>query len=531
MRAAILQLMAASAGTLAVIAAPSCTTTCEETGTCGTYSPDEPDTGGSAGSAGKGGASGSTSGGGSAGLGGASGASGTGGSDGGSGGEGGEGPDPCDPLAPDDGCAIGDPDGIYVAPSGSNAAEGTREAPFETITEAIEHAAGTGRTIYVCNGAFDEHLEVSEGGLVIRGGYDCPSATTTGWIYRASERPRVRPPETGYALHVAGVDGLTISDFELVARDADEPGASSVTVFVNASENVSFERTRIVAGNGVDGASGAREGSNHNTGNLDGNGAIGAAGGQAEPCVCGDGSTSTGAAGGAGGLTPTAGAPGLPNYGMGGGTRGEASTLTSACTNGGLGASAPSRMDANGASEVGTIAATGWVPGGGTDGTNGQPAQGGGGGGGGGGLGGKGGGGGGACGGCGGKGGPAGGGGGGTIGLLALDSYVTLDGASAIETGNSGNGGAGAASEPGQNGGTGGNRDGQGCLGGNGGKGAAGGAGGGGAGGVSVGILSKGGAITADGVTFTIGDAGIAGRGGGADNDGVAGLSADTLEL
>jgi hypothetical protein len=74
-------------------------------------------------------------------------------------------------------------------------------------------------------------------------------------------------------------------------------------------------------------------------------------------------------------------------------------------------------------------------------------------------------------------------------------------------------------------------QDGAGCPGGNGGKGAAGAAGGGGAGGVSVGILSKGGTITADDVTFTLGSEGAAGQGGGASNDGVDGAAEQTLVL
>ena len=127
---------------------------------------------------------------------------------------GGTGPDPCDPLAPEDGCALDDPDGIYVAPTGDDTYSGAKDAPFETITEAITQAAGSGKTIYVCNGLFPEQLEISDDGLVIRGGYECPGPSTTGWLYQAGTRARVRPAEPGYALHVTGVTGLVMSDID-----------------------------------------------------------------------------------------------------------------------------------------------------------------------------------------------------------------------------------------------------------------------------------------------------------------------------
>jgi hypothetical protein len=527
--------MAVSAGTLGAIAMPSCTSTCEEEGNCGDYKPDDA-TGGKAGASGSGG---SGARGGSGGRGGSSGAGGRGGTGGeggdsgagGAGGEGGMGPDPCDPENPVAGCGVTDPDGIFVAPSGDDAASGAIDAPFETITKAINEAAGTGRTIYVCNGTYDEHLVVSDDGLVIRGGYTCPSAGTTGWLYEAGSFARIRPADPGYALHLRTIEGFTASDLDFASRDAVTPGESSVAVFAATSTAVRFARTRIVAGNGADGEDGARAGSNHSGGTLDGGPAMGSTGGAANSLECPDGSTTVGAAGGTGGPTPLSGAAGLPDYGTGGGTLGAAGGAVTDCTNGGSGSPAPARMDALGASAYGSIDATdGWLPDAGGDGLNGQPGQGGGGGGGDVGVS-KGGGGGGAAGGCGGTGGPGGTGGGGSIGLLALDSDVTFDALSTIETGDAGSGGSGDAGEVGQNGGVRGTQDGAGCPGGNGGKGASGAAGGGGAGGVSVGILSKGGTISAMEVTFTLGAEGAAGQGGGAGNDGADGVAENTLVL
>ena len=271
----LLRLAAVSTSTLVTaVSLTKCQSTCEERGDCDTYSGEGgsssggSSSGGSSGTSGTGGAKGGTGGTGATSGTGAGGASGTGGDGGeggvdGEGGMGGSGPDACDPLAPEDGCAINDPDGIYVAPTGDDTYSGEKGAPLETITEAISQGRGTGKTIYVCNGAFDEHLEISDDGLVIRGGFECPSTSTPGWLYQAGLRARVRPSTPGYALRVSSIDGLVMSDVHLASRNATQPGESSVAVFVTSSENVSFERLRIFAGNGMNGANAVLVGSNH----------------------------------------------------------------------------------------------------------------------------------------------------------------------------------------------------------------------------------------------------------------------------
>ncbi|HVR19814.1 MAG TPA: hypothetical protein VMS65_08960, partial [Polyangiaceae bacterium] len=451
------RLAALSTSTLVTaVGLTKCQSTCEERGDCDTYSGEAgSSSGGKGGAGGTGGAKGGTGGNGATAGTGAGGASGTGGDGGeggvdGEGGMGGSGPDPCDPLAPEDGCAIDDPDGIYVAPIGDDTSSGEKDAPLETISEAISQARGTGKTIYVCNGAFDEHLAISDDGLVIRGGFECPSTSSAGWLYQAGVRARIRPSAPCYALRVSSVDGLVMADIDLASRNAAAPGESSVAIFVTSSQNVSFERLRIFAGEGMNGAGAVLAGSNHTTMMLGGNDASGANGGEGTICTCGDATTTTGGAGGKGGLTPTGGGPGLPAHGSGGGEAGIAGKACAMGGGGGDGAPAINRSDAPGAATLGSISASaGWVPASGSSGLNGEPGQGGGGG-----TGASlavnvGGGGGGACGGCGGKGAPAAAGGGASIALLALSSAVSLDASSLIQTSDAGSGGAGTGAEPG----------------------------------------------------------------------------------
>jgi hypothetical protein len=384
-------------------------------------------------------------------------------------------------------------------------------------------AASSGAPVYVCSGTFDEHVLVSDDGLSLHGGFACPEPGES-WIYDSSQRARIAPTTAGYALHVSGALGLSVSDLELESPNATMPGESSIAVFVTRSSDVALTRLRITAGDGVSGVSGTRVESNQGTTSVGGNNASGNIGGLAKVCVCVDETMSVGGGGGKGGLTPMGGEAGSPDLDGGrAGTPGACNTVGT----GGNGNDATPPPDGTGAMTHGTLTASGWTPAHGNPGANGPPGQGGGGG-----AGATtGGGGGGACGGCGGRGGGAGTGGGGSIGLAAVRSTVVLDTVT-ISTGTAGTGGAGIEGEMGQDGGPGGTKTSLACNGGNGGRGANGAAGGGGAGGISVGILfTPDSTVTrTDSTNF---DIGVAGAGGpaatGSDNAGVPGVEVETL--
>jgi len=495
-------------------------------GTSGSGSGGKAGTGGKAGSGGGGGGKGGTAGNAGGGTGGDAGASGGGAESGagGAGGEGGKGDPPppiCDPSAPIAGCVADPENGIFVSPTGNDSNDGTPSSPLATINAAIDRAASRPAPIFICSGTFDESVVVTDDDLALHGGFACPTGGAP-WVYDEDERPLISPTDPGYALQVTDVNGLTLSDLELRSAHATAAGASSIAVFVSGSDAVTLTRVHITAGDGANGASAMAPVSNHTTADQTGKDAVLTEGGEATPCACGDATASIGASGGDGGLSPTAGGAGTPD--QGGGQPGAVGSCATVGT-GHDGGSAPNESDADGANLLGTLGTSGWTPAAGASGLTGEPGQGGGGG--------AavtaGGGGGGACGGCGGTGGGAGKGGGASIGLVAVMSNVTLV-ASFITTGDAGRGGDGIAGELGQGGGVKGNGVGSACDGGNGGKGGNGGAGGGGAGGISVGVLHTGDStVTAD-VTFELGMAGPAGTGGGANNNGIAGVAENELQ-
>ena len=408
----------------------------------------------------------------------------------------------CDPLGDTSGApeCVADAYALFVdATGGSNGNKGTRSAPLRTIEAASSIDALAGRPrIYVCGTEpYVESVSLPVN-VSLFGGFACSS-----WKYSGA-RPAITPVGAGYALRIDNsVKAVVVADVDLGSKDAEGDGASSIAVFVSSSK-ATFRRVSITAGKGVR-SDVAATSTNYSATPTVGNATTTPQGGDSKVCACavrggslggkGGGKMATGAAGGVEPFVPgQVGAPGSGGVScMGGGTG--AFGLA-----GGSGGKAPSLR--------GTLAATGWTPGRGSDGAPGDPGAGGGGGGGGT----TNGGGGGGCGGCGGNGAVGGKAGGASIAMALFESEVTLFGAT-LTTAPGGNGADGGVGEVGAQGGVGG--VGSPCRGGDGGRGAGGGGGGGGPGGLSVPVLRQGGSFKQDATSLlTAGIDGLPGGGG-----------------
>lgn len=447
-------------------------------------------------------------------------------------------PVPCSVGAFTEGCTLASDAGIFVSPAGSDENAGSSAVPLASITAAIEKARSGSRVrpIFVCSATYREHPEIHNDGYSLHGGFACPDDSDDAWVYDSAERAKIAPDTRGVALRVRDIAGLRVSDLEFQAANGAAPGDSSIAVFVSNAVDVRFDRVRMVAGDGVDGAEGTvEEFSYAEQETRNGNSTDSAAGGLVkDSCSCPGGGTTTGGQGGLGGVGPQSGSPGTPLT-LDGGLAGD---VTLACASGGSGGDGVDGDALNptargfGAQEPGALTNLGWVPQTGGAGDAGVPGQGGGGGAGKAGTG-IGGGGGGACGGCGGNGAKGGGGGGASVALLVHQSDVSVRSARLV-SGTAGDGGQGIAGQEGQPGGIRGSGSGDGCDGGKGGKGAEGGASGGGAGGLSVGILWKGdlAPTVSDDTAIEPGESGLGGVGGAPlENDGIRGASDDILRL
>jgi len=423
---------------------------------------------------------------------------------------------------------IDDGIGVFVdATNGNDTNAGTKASPFKTIGHAIA-AVGVKQRVYVCDGTYAEDVSLTQTNAVeIFGGVQCGT-----WTYDGNQ-PTIGA--SNLALHIDGVQKpLVVSDLTFQPTAGSNPGDSSIAAFVNASIQVTLRRVRLLPAAGVDGKNGTT-GSNwtavaQSDASIAGKNASGTGGGASHACtLCANNVNSTGGAGGNGGLSSTGGSDGAPNLNGQSPADGKGGNAT--CTSGDNGASATAGPDAIGATSIGKLSSTSWLPAAGEDGASGGPGQGGGGGGGassitsGGGAGG-------GCGGCGGAGGTGGGGGGASIGLASVSSSVALVSCN-IATQAGGKGGSGATGQDGQLGGYAGTLASPGCAGGVGGQGAKGSAGGGGAGGSSVGILYTGEQPNADTNTTITVPSTAASKGTGGNpglNDGVAGACEVTLQ-
>jgi hypothetical protein len=482
---------------------------------------------------------------------------------GGSGGGGGETPAECIPS--ESGEPVSDKCGVFVAMSGKDTNEGTKESPVATLAKAIELAAEKGGRVYACAEMFEEGL-VLDVAVEVYGGLECEKA----WAYVGDEKKTTLTAEADAIPLVmkSGASDARIVDFAIHAADAVMEGGSSIAVLADGA-TAELVQCELVAGNGAKGSAGAPgdpngmsavNGAAGNSGanacsDLDGTPGPDAKllGGDAVVNDCGASEVSVGGSGGEGntlfggggdaGQTGTAGQAGIGEPAMG--------MMWSCTVNSGAGnPGSPGEvgMPGLGATGTGTLSTSGYAGTSGTAGTQGKAGQGGGGGGGAkggmicpGGVAGSGASGGsGGAGGCGGLPGQGGGSGGASIALMSLNASVTLTDCT-LTTGNGGDGGAGGDLQPGGAGGVSG-FGGQGvggskaaCDGGKGGAGGNGGPGGGGLGGPSLGIAFQGNPPERNGKTVvTPGAPGAGGPGGSVNvamNAGEAGKAGEEQEF
>jgi K319-like protein len=428
---------------------------------------------------------------------------------------------------------------MWVAPTGNNAAAGTRAAPKATIQDAIDaqNAAGLGGDVYVVAGTYMQASTLQlKPDVSVYGGFH---PTTFLRDIEANQTIIDGRPSAERAVTGTLANGLTLDGLTIIAANNTGAGGSSIGVLLNNSDNVRISRNKITAGNG-------RGGGNGNAGSQGAAGGDGAGGaGRSAGAAGGGDGLNGGGKGGDGGLglgplcLPAAGA-GLPGSGPVGGGGGAGGNPGGAGANAGAGNTGLQGSPALG---FGSVVGT-YLPANGTAGTAGTAGSGGGGGGGGNcGAGispflgfnqfSGGGGGGGGAGGGGGSGGGGGLGGGGSFGILVtnLSTGVQIT-ANSVTTGNGGAGGAGGAGGLRGAGGAGGGGvqdsscplsyvctalPGKGGSGGLGGSGGSGGSGGGGGGGPSIGVVEDATSTTnrADN-TFILGTPGGGGAPGGA---------------
>lgn len=141
--------------------------------------------------------------------------------------------------------------GVFVSTSGQVGADGTRIAPFATISEGIEAAKKTGKRVYVCEGTYREAVTIADG-ISMVGGLDCSNAK---WLL-GNARSRIESPSSPAITASSIVQTTRFERFDVSAPDATAAGASSIALFATNASALTIAKSRIASGNGGNGASG-----------------------------------------------------------------------------------------------------------------------------------------------------------------------------------------------------------------------------------------------------------------------------------
>jgi hypothetical protein len=160
-------------------------------------------------------------------------------------------------LPTEEPCTVAEGYGVFVAPKGDDAAEGSRVAPVKTIQRGIQLAKEQKKRVYVCAGKYAESLVLADG-VSIFGYFNCEQ----NWAL-SDARAVVESP-TSPAARARGITTDTrVEGLELIAPNfgqlppAKEAAAqSSIGLVAFDSPRLLFVNGRIRAGSGQNGADG-----------------------------------------------------------------------------------------------------------------------------------------------------------------------------------------------------------------------------------------------------------------------------------
>jgi hypothetical protein len=139
---------------------------------------------------------------------------------------------------------------IFVAPTGSDSADGSMEKPVATLGHGIELANAKSKDVYLCKGDYSEAtVQLSAKGVRVYGGYDC----TAHWVRNSLSQARL-VSTSSMAVAIQNVNDSVVFDrVDIQAASATTPSGSSIAVFVSNSKNVALRRGMIQAGDGANG--------------------------------------------------------------------------------------------------------------------------------------------------------------------------------------------------------------------------------------------------------------------------------------
>ncbi len=276
---------------------------------------------------------------------------------------------------------VDDACGVFVnASQGSDAGAGTKSDPLASLEKATL-AVGGKSAIYLCEGNYAGGFEIPID-VSLFGGLDC---TTFG--YQTTKKSVIAGASGVPTLTMSGAGETHLGNVDVSTVASGAVGNTPIGVLVS-NANLTIEGCSVTADGGGPGSSGAdapptpmqANGTNGKAGHKACFDPTDAPGGPSVTHACPGMIDTIGGSGGDGKQSVGGdGAAGIPALGAGQGGLGQSAAV---CQNGITGADGPHGAGGLGASDKGTLDASGYVASAGAPGAPGSPAQGGGGGGG-----------------------------------------------------------------------------------------------------------------------------------------------------
>ncbi len=142
--------------------------------------------------------------------------------------------------------------GVFVSTAGAAGATGSRSQPLASLTEAIAMAKAAKKRVFVCDGTYEETLELANGVSIV-GGLDCSAPTA----WKLTDKRSVLKAPSSPAVHAENITVPTrIDNFDIEAPDATAASGSSIGVIAVDSNALTFAKGFIKAGVGMKGVDG-----------------------------------------------------------------------------------------------------------------------------------------------------------------------------------------------------------------------------------------------------------------------------------
>ena len=156
------------------------------------------------------------------------------------------------PAPPPKADEITEQQGIFVALNGAAGAPGTRQAPLQSIAEAIAKAEADAKgRVFVCEGTYLEAIELANG-ISLVGGLDCSGPT-----WKLTDKRSTLDAPSSPAIRAVGITTATrVDGLDVKAPNATAPSGSSIGLFAVDSNALTFAKGSITAGDGMKGDDG-----------------------------------------------------------------------------------------------------------------------------------------------------------------------------------------------------------------------------------------------------------------------------------